>query len=64
MEEFDMTPDDLMEQDSDGIITVKCKVCGELGVAEPDADTAYCEGCGKVRPVWNPMIEILGVSLW
>jgi len=37
MEEFDMSFDELVEQEMDGVVTVKCTVCGEFLEAEPDA---------------------------
>jgi hypothetical protein len=42
----------------DGIIELKCTVCGAIVRCEPDAQDTYCFDCGKVVPTNNPLITL------
>ena len=42
----------------DGVIEAECVECG-LGIqCEPDAETAWCDQCGRVVRVNNVLIEL------
>ena len=41
----------------DGIINVTCKECGQELQAEPDTSTCYCDNCGKIVEVNNPLLD-------
>ena len=40
----------------DGVVISKCKKCRKEIRTEPDAQTAWCEGCNKIVDVVNPLI--------
>lgn len=39
----------------DSVICSGCMTCGSLIETEPDAERTWCENCGKVRKVFNPI---------
>ena len=41
----------------DGVIDAECSVCGLSIQCETDAETAWCDQCGRVVKVRNPLIE-------
>ena len=51
--------DEIMHQAlTDSVLDLDCAECGCTIRCEPDATEAYCEDCGRVVKVDNPLIEL------
>ena len=42
----------------EGIIEAECLDCGMIIQCEPDAETAWCDYCGRVVKVKNALIDL------
>ena len=41
----------------DGLIEAECLTCGMILQCEPDAESAWCDHCGRIAKIRNPIIE-------
>lgn len=59
---FGISLSQLNDMSAEGVSPCMCTGCGGTIPLEPDADTGYCEVCGKVQKVINPISVLMGLT--